>query len=257
MHRHLLFFSLVIGAAGAASDRCAVIPPALWCSNDELSKECGFEEYCNRYHSTTHNQRINITVLVEALCPDCQRWIVEELYPLVYKNFADFVNIELVPYGNARMVNGSIQCQHGPEECSINRFESCLIDSVQTQDQYVPLIYCIENQLMAKTPFDKASAKCFRTLSISDDIQRLTQSCLVSRLGERLQEKAAERTANVWPDKHTHVPWVVLNGVSLANGQMMMDHLPFLICEWYNGDKKIPYCQSQEKKKYWNWSWKF
>ncbi|RCN28862.1 gamma interferon inducible lysosomal thiol reductase, partial [Ancylostoma caninum] len=99
------------------------------------------------YQTATHNQRINITVLIEALCPDCQRFIVDELYPNVYKNFAGFVNIEFVPYGNAKVVNGTIQCQHGPEECSINRFESCLIDSVQTQEQYVPLIYCIENNL--------------------------------------------------------------------------------------------------------------
>ncbi|KHJ76293.1 hypothetical protein OESDEN_24087, partial [Oesophagostomum dentatum] len=85
---------------------------------------------------------------------------------------------------------------HGPEECSINRFESCLIDSVQTQDQYVPLIYCLENNLMAKIPFDKASAKCFRTMSVSEDIQRMIQSCLVSSLGERLQQKAAEKTGD-------------------------------------------------------------
>ncbi|KHJ74789.1 gamma interferon inducible lysosomal thiol reductase, partial [Oesophagostomum dentatum] len=148
------------------------------------------------YHSATYNQRINITVLIEALCPDCQRYIVEDLYPNIYKNFAGFVNIELIPYGNARIVNGSIQCQHGPEECSINRFESCLIDSVQTQDQYVPLIYCLENNLMAKIPFDKASAKCFRTMSVSEDIQRMIQSCLVSSLGERLQQKAAEKTGD-------------------------------------------------------------
>ncbi|KAK6043862.1 hypothetical protein COOONC_18633 [Cooperia oncophora] len=53
--------------------------------------------------------------------------------------------------------------------------------------------------------------------------------------------------ANVWPDKHTHVPWIVVNGVSLANGQMMMDHLPYLICDWYVGDKRIPFCQYEEK----------
>ncbi|PIO75739.1 gamma interferon inducible lysosomal thiol reductase [Teladorsagia circumcincta] len=128
-----------------------------------------------RYHKATDNQRINITVLIEALCPDCQRWIVEELYPHVFKNFLDYVNIELIPYGNAKMVNGTIECQHGPEECSINRFESCVIDSMQTQDQFLPLIYCIENQLMSKVTFDKASAKCFRTLSITDDMQRMIQ----------------------------------------------------------------------------------
>lgn len=64
----------------------------------------GIEALTCSYLASTHNQRINITVLLEALCPDCQRWIVEELYPHVFKNFMDFVNIEFVPYGNARIV---------------------------------------------------------------------------------------------------------------------------------------------------------
>ncbi|KAK6012174.1 hypothetical protein OSTOST_22681 [Ostertagia ostertagi] len=111
------------------------------------------------YHKATDNQviRINITVLIEALCPDCQRWIVEELYPNVFKNFMNFVNIELVV-----------------------RLWEC-------QDR-------------SKVTFDKASAKCFRTLSISDDIQRMIQ---------------------------------------------------------YVGDKKIPFCQSEEKKKLKKVSWKY
>ncbi|KAK5971308.1 Gamma interferon inducible lysosomal thiol reductase, partial [Trichostrongylus colubriformis] len=171
-----MLFCLLLAFAGVTpvfADRCSVIPPSLWCSHKEIINECGFTDKCDRYHEATYNQRINITVLIEALCPDCQRWIVEELYPHIFKKFMDFVNIELVPYGNAKMVNGSIQCQHGPEECSINRFESCVIDSMQTQDQYMPYIGCIENLLMSKVPFDKASSKCFRTLSVSDDIQRL------------------------------------------------------------------------------------
>ncbi|KAK5967454.1 Gamma interferon inducible lysosomal thiol reductase, partial [Trichostrongylus colubriformis] len=100
------------------------------------------------YHKATYNQRINITVLMEALCPDCQEWIVKTLYPTVFKNFSEFVNIELVPYGNVKIVNGSVECQHGPEECSINRFESCIIEFMPSQSEHIPLIYCIENLLM-------------------------------------------------------------------------------------------------------------
>ncbi|VDK81722.1 unnamed protein product [Cylicostephanus goldi] len=80
------------------------------------------------------------------------------------------------------------------------------------------------------------------------------RSCLVSRLGELLQKKAGERTDSVWPDKHRHVPWVVINDISIESEQMMMDHLSYLICTWYTGDKEIPYCQREEKKKYKMWS---
>lgn len=46
--------------------------------------------------------------------------------------------------------NGTITCQHGAEECQINRFESCIIDSMQTQDQYVPYIHCLESNLAVR-----------------------------------------------------------------------------------------------------------
>ena len=87
-----------------AADRCSVIPPSLWCSNSDLISQCGFKEHCDRYSTATRNKPIQLTVLIEALCPDCQNWIIQELYPKIYKNFNGFVNIELVPYGNAKVV---------------------------------------------------------------------------------------------------------------------------------------------------------
>ncbi|PAV90129.1 hypothetical protein WR25_13333 [Diploscapter pachys] len=184
-----------------------------------------------RYTTATRNQKINITVLIEALCPDCQQLIVNELYPNVYTKFKDYVNIEFIPYGNARILsNGTIQCQHGEEECKINKFESCLIDAVQTQDQYVPLIYCLENQLMKQTPFEDAAEKCFKQLSVSDQTQRMIQGCLVTSLSEKLQKKAADLTANVWPEKHRFVPWILFNGVSIESVQSWADIIPTLIC---------------------------
>ncbi|KHJ96853.1 gamma interferon inducible lysosomal thiol reductase [Oesophagostomum dentatum] len=99
------------------------------------------------YYDTTYNQRINITLLTEALCPGCQYFLITHLYPVVYKNFADYVSIEFVPYGNARIIDGKIQCQHGEPECRINKYQSCLIDSVARQDIYVPMMYCLEKKI--------------------------------------------------------------------------------------------------------------
>ncbi|KAJ1355312.1 hypothetical protein KIN20_012655 [Parelaphostrongylus tenuis] len=244
----MLLNLLLLGLSVVSADRCTSVPPSLWCANDELSKQCGFEDLCNRYRLANHNKPINITVLMEALCPDCQLWIVGEFYPKVFKNFAEFINIELVPFGNAKITNGSITCQHGEEECRINRFESCLIDAVKSQDHYVPLIYCIEYQLQSTVPFENATAKCFRRLSVSEEVQRMIQSCMVSQIGAKLQQEAAEKTANIWPDKHTFVPWVIVNGISLKSKQTMINNLPYLLCEWYTGDKKIPFCRSEKKK---------
>ncbi|KAE9412475.1 hypothetical protein Angca_008739, partial [Angiostrongylus cantonensis] len=155
---HMLSTLLLLVLRLSSADHCASVPPSLWCGSDQLSKQCGFDDLCTRYRLATRNKPIRLTVLIEALCPDCQLWIVEEFYPKLFKNFAEFINIEFVPFGNAKITNGTITCQHGPEECRINRFESCLIDVLQSQDHHVPFIYCIESQLQLKIPFENATA---------------------------------------------------------------------------------------------------
>ncbi|CAI2338904.1 unnamed protein product [Caenorhabditis sp. 36 PRJEB53466] len=239
----------LLGAVHAAID-CNSIPTSLWCSNKDIESQCGFTAQCDKHRSAVHNQKINITVLIEALCPDCQNFLTKQLYPIVYKNFADFVNIELVPFGNAKILeDGSIKCQHGEEECSINKFEGCFIDSLQDQSP-LPTLSCIEESLQRKVEFADAVQQCFEKLQIGGDIQRLTQSCLVSKLGADLQTKAAATTNNVWPEKHQFVPWMVVNGVSLTSLQGFQNQLPTLLCEWYSGDKPIPFCEASLKLKY-------
>ncbi|CAI4232807.1 unnamed protein product [Auanema sp. JU1783] len=254
------FLLLTVGLLPIFSSaiECSTIPPHLWCSHKDIISSCNLTNLCSKYINATLNKPIQLKVLIESLCPDTENWIINHLYPQVYKNFADFVTVEFVPYGNAKVQDGGIVCQHGEDECRINMFESCLIDATQDQKQYVPMIYCLEKQLKNGTAFEDASSKCFETLEIGFDIQRLVQSCLVSRLGKQLQAKAGERTANVWPEQHKHVPWILFNNVSLSSAQLLKDDIPTLICQWYEGDKQIPYCRQQQKllkRKSSNWSY--
>ncbi|KAJ1355311.1 hypothetical protein KIN20_012654 [Parelaphostrongylus tenuis] len=39
---------LLLGFSAVSAHHCASIPPALWCSSEELSKHCGFEKFCTR-----------------------------------------------------------------------------------------------------------------------------------------------------------------------------------------------------------------
>uniref|UniRef100_A0A0K0DN55 Transposase n=1 Tax=Angiostrongylus cantonensis TaxID=6313 RepID=A0A0K0DN55_ANGCA len=75
------------------------------------------------------------------------------------------------------------------------------------------------------------------------------RSCMVSQLGDKLQQEAAEKTADVWPDQHMFVPWIIVNGVSLNSKQAMIDNLPYLLCDWYTGDEEIPFCSSEVAKR--------
>ncbi|CAI5443642.1 unnamed protein product [Caenorhabditis angaria] len=247
----LIFLTGLSLTLGAAPD-CAKIPPSLWCANPTIQSTCGFTEPCKKHEIATSQHKLNITVLVEALCPDCQQFLTKQLYPVIFKNFADYVNIQLVPFGNAKVLqDGTIQCQHGEQECSINKFQSCFIDSMADQNP-LPAIACIEENLAKKVEFADAVQQCFEKLQIGGDVQRLTQSCLVSKLGTQLQLQAAKATSEVWPEQHKFVPWVVVNGVSLVKLQGFQNDLAVLICEWYSGDKPIPFCEASLKKKYRN-----
>lgn len=50
--------------------------------------------------------------------------------------------------------------------------------------------------------------------------------------------------------QHKFVPWIVVNGVSLTSLQGFQNQLPTLLCEWYSGDKPIPFCEAALKLKY-------
>ncbi|KAJ1370058.1 hypothetical protein KIN20_031696 [Parelaphostrongylus tenuis] len=44
----MLLNLLLLGLNAVSADHCASVPPSLWCANDELSKQCGFEDLCSR-----------------------------------------------------------------------------------------------------------------------------------------------------------------------------------------------------------------
>uniref|UniRef100_A0A914CN99 Gamma-interferon-inducible lysosomal thiol reductase n=1 Tax=Acrobeloides nanus TaxID=290746 RepID=A0A914CN99_9BILA len=219
---------------------CARIPPSFWCSNDQLTKTCGFAEVCNRYSQASKNQKVKLTVLYESMCPDCQKFITDILYRDVYLKFGDFVEIELVPYGNAKNKNGTVTCQHGEEECRINKYESCALHYI---NEPVPFIYCLENQLRMGSTLDQGAPKCYETLHIQPHISDQVIHCANGKYGDKMQQEDAKKTDNIWPDKHEYVPWLVFNGVSLKNAQFFIKNLPSAICEWYVGDRPPSACR--------------
>lgn len=78
------------------------IPPTLWCDNPQIAKKCDVEQQCEDYARTFEHQRVKISLLYEGLCPGCQQFILNVLYPQIYKGLERIVDIELVPYGNAK-----------------------------------------------------------------------------------------------------------------------------------------------------------
>lgn len=47
-------------------------------------------------------ETVNVTLYTEALCPDCERFIIKQLFP-GYLQLGDAVNVNVIPFGNARV----------------------------------------------------------------------------------------------------------------------------------------------------------
>lgn len=99
------------------------------------------------FHYQEH-PKVNISAYYETLCPGCRHSFLTNLMR-AHQEIGDFLNIELVPYGNARAYenNGRYQfvCQHGEEECFGNSFQGCALKIHSFEDTF-KLVYCMFNQ---------------------------------------------------------------------------------------------------------------
>lgn len=104
--------------------------------NNESENENGtLDREGSSSSSTTSAGRVRLQVFVEALCVDSKRFVLEELVPAYHALTSRAVQLEMVVFGNARIVGGraagkgevEVECQHGPAECDANSYEQCAI----------------------------------------------------------------------------------------------------------------------------------
>uniref|UniRef100_A0A0M3JCN0 Gamma-interferon-inducible lysosomal thiol reductase (inferred by orthology to a human protein) n=1 Tax=Anisakis simplex TaxID=6269 RepID=A0A0M3JCN0_ANISI len=121
----------------------------LWCDSYEAALKCDVVLQCDAFRRHAQNNKLKLTLIYEALCPYCQRFIVNHLGAL-YHQFRPFIELELVPWGNSRILrDGSIKCNHGQVECDANRLQGCVLDHVKIKHA-LPFIICFERHFGAK-----------------------------------------------------------------------------------------------------------
>ncbi|XP_050304863.1 gamma-interferon-inducible lysosomal thiol reductase-like [Anthonomus grandis grandis] len=153
--------------------------------------------------------RVQVQVYYESLCPYSIDFIVNQLYPGFLTIGSDKINLELIPYGHATesLINGTktFKCQHGPAECYGNKIHSCVIDlyDVNSSTQF---IFCAEG---SDSPTDDSNLQiCARNtngISWSE-----IEECMSSGKGDDLLSENGKKTALVNP---LGVPYIVFDGV--------------------------------------------
>jgi interferon gamma-inducible protein 30 len=171
--------------------------------------------------------RVRVQVSLEALCIDCQHFVLEQLVPTWNELSSAVLDLEVVIFGNSHLSTATqtVTCQHGAAECDANVYEQCAIDNYPYPDRYLPFLECLYTELpmgKAVTPFAPSLfATCARRAAL--DVGAL-QACHAHDSWP-MQVQSAAKT----PKDHDHVPWVVVEGQYVSEEHSFQE----VVCEAY------------------------
>ncbi|CAI0474819.1 unnamed protein product [Linum tenue] len=183
------------------------------------------------------DQKVNLSVYYESLCPACAQFIVQNLLTIFNNGLIDIVNLRLIPWGNARFIgmNNTIICQNGHEECQLNTVQACSIDILHDVDKSYALISCME--LFVIEGKHNSWHECFESLGLSD--QRIVD-CYNSANGTKLDVLLSQETSSLVPPP-TFVPWIVVNKLSIGKDY---GNFTVYVCNEYKGQPAPAACNS-------------
>ncbi|XP_072375534.1 gamma-interferon-inducible lysosomal thiol reductase-like [Diabrotica undecimpunctata] len=90
---------------------------------------------------STQDSDLTVTLIYEGLSPYATDFVLDQLYP-GSQQLGDSFKLDLIPYGwenYEKLADGTIKytCQHGPNECYINRIHACVIDQNPVQSDLI------------------------------------------------------------------------------------------------------------------------
>ncbi|CAD6194034.1 unnamed protein product [Caenorhabditis auriculariae] len=203
------------------------LPPDLWCDSAQAAQQCGVQRQCDALKH--RRQPLKVTLIYEALCPYCQKFIANQLGS-VFNQFQGQFVLELVPWGNARILrDGSFSCNHGQKECDANRIQSCVLDILKVKGA-LPFIVCFERNIQHYS-VEHAMQSC--SAFIRSQYRQIRQ-CYDGPRGIQLQREAAHKTMTTRPNAILEVPYLLINDYtpSVDNNNLNVMLLPQLLNKW-------------------------
>jgi interferon gamma-inducible protein 30 len=153
---------------------------------------------------------VTVQAYTESLCIDCKNFIDRQLVSAYHKLGTDVIDLQIVPFGNARLDTDqqTVKCQHGEAECDANTWEQCAVEQYPPPT-YLEFIGCLETSIpmgYSDEIFDESIFQDCAELAFIDFPQ--LKECHDNPLERWILQ---QEYANLTPD-HEYVPWIIING---------------------------------------------
>lgn len=194
--------------------------------------------------STASSSRVSVVLYGESLCPDCRHMVLDVIDPMMKNGLGDAVALRYVASGNVRRGPADeIQCQHGEQECLMNKYINCAQeDGVGSADvaRWFPYVACLAEDLAALRSADSYEGRADECASRAGLSASSLKQCAEGSRGETLERRAAEETGALVP-MHQFVPWMTVNGAALGADY---DNLDRFVCVGVGSGEKPAACET-------------
>ncbi|VDP15104.1 unnamed protein product [Soboliphyme baturini] len=168
--------------------------------------------------------KVIVEVYFSSLCPDSTLFFAEQLVPFWRTRFHNFVQLVLVPYGKAsfatdRQGKTTFLCQHGPDECYLNKAMTCAIELLQPDvTDTLKIISCLQGSE------PKNVLKCTANTKLTT---AQMQKCIDGQTGDDMLKRMGKKTDSVGK-KLLYIPTIYINGRANKNAEF---HLHAELCK--------------------------
>ncbi|CAB3239910.1 unnamed protein product [Arctia plantaginis] len=190
---------------------------------------------------STRNDKVELTVYYETLCPASVDFFVTQLKPTV-KRLTEHLDVHLIPYGHAKTFRSRgryfFDCQHGRRECFANMVHACAIDVLRNNTHSIFFNSCLMQYISYQSNYDyfvSVVSWCGYTEKVH--IAEIWK-CVKGLRGNILLKKYGDATHELSP---SYVPYLMINGSTQHQDEASSDLLG-TVCRILNPKPKA--CRS-------------
>ncbi|XGW11135.1 hypothetical protein V3C99_012554 [Haemonchus contortus] len=181
------------------------------------------------YMSSSSLASVVIDIVGESMCPDTTHFFMTQLMP-VYRKYRSDIKINYHPFGPTAYTFCSMgrngmrcSCQHGPEECTKNALQACLLQFYP--DNALETVACVQGN----SDFQEAYSECIEGKFSRNDSDRLFK-CATTSIGFTLVAAHGATIAREISDDISWVPWISIKGQRIIEAETNLEEV---LCKKY------------------------